>query len=183
MVAMSSTTGASSPGRDRERDRVGAEQRLGAAPHRHVVGARDHRIDADHAVRERHRRIDAGGAGVVRAPRADPADAARRARARSRSRRRAPSPGGPCRCRRRPCAVAGAVFSTRDIRARIDAAACAARRTYCGSRNTPWASAPVRSASRHQLGHLAGVGGRQPDLDQRILDQAGNRLRGHALAC
>ena len=74
-VAMSSTTGASLPAGMRERDRVGAEQRLGAAPRRHVVDRRHRGIDADHAVGDRHLRIDAGGAGVIGVARADPADA------------------------------------------------------------------------------------------------------------
>ena len=77
MVAMSSTTGASSPAGIATASGLVPSRGLGAAPGRHVVGARDRRVDADHAVRERQRRIDAGGAGMVRAPRADPGDTGR----------------------------------------------------------------------------------------------------------
>ena len=63
------------PGRDRHRDRVGAEQGLGAAPRRHVVDARRRAVNPDHAVRERDGRVDRAGAGVIGAARADPAHA------------------------------------------------------------------------------------------------------------
>ena len=63
------------PGRDRDRQRVGAEQQVGAAPGRHLVAAADRAVDADHAVRERHRGIDRSRAGVVAVARAGPADA------------------------------------------------------------------------------------------------------------
>ena len=62
------------PGRDRDRDRVGSQKRLGAAPGRHEVGAGHRAVDADHAVLERYRRIGRGGAGMIGAPRADPGE-------------------------------------------------------------------------------------------------------------
>ena len=64
-------------GRDRHRDRIGAEQRLGAAPGRHVIDARGRAIDANHAVLERDGRIDGTRSGMIGAPCADPADSAR----------------------------------------------------------------------------------------------------------
>ena len=76
-VAMSKNDRCLVPGRDRHCDRVGAEQRLGAAPRRHVVHARPRAVDADHAVRERDRRVDRAGAGVIGTARTDPADAGR----------------------------------------------------------------------------------------------------------
>ena len=62
-------------GRNCNRDRIGAEQRLGAARKRHVVGVGDRRVDADHVGLQRHRGIDAGRAGMVRHHAADPGDA------------------------------------------------------------------------------------------------------------
>ena len=67
-------------------------------------------------------------------------------------------------------AVAAAVFSTRMFGLRIDAAAVI-RFTYFGSRNTPWASAPVRSASasaRRPWRRPAG----QADRTHRVRDEA-----------
>ena len=56
-----------------------------APPHGAMWFMRRHRgVDADHAVLDRHRRIDAGGAGMIGVARADPADARLRAQARSR---------------------------------------------------------------------------------------------------
>ena len=63
-------------GRNRDRQRIGAEQRLGAAGERHVVGIGHRRIDADHVGLERQRGIDAGGPRVARHEAADPGDAA-----------------------------------------------------------------------------------------------------------
>src|SRR5215470_10856066 len=51
-------------------------------------------------------------------------------------------------------AVAGAVFSMR-ISGRLLKPPALRRRTYCGSRNTPWPSAPVRSASVINCAHWA----------------------------
>ena len=101
-VAMSSTTGASLPAGIADRDRIGSHQRLGAAPRRHVVERRHRGIDADHALLHAHLGIDAGGAGMVGIPRADPADAGSRAPARSRDWSHRSSPDGRCRRRHRP---------------------------------------------------------------------------------
>ena len=122
MVAMSSTTGASSPGRHRDRDRVGAEQSLGAAP-QPACGWRwrpPNRCRSCRAAAASRRR---------RRPRRRGCCAARRPR-----RRRSPSPARS-RCRRRAAitrwpmplspstmAVAGAVCSTVMFGLRIDAA-------------------------------------------------------------
>ena len=89
-------------GRDRDRQRIGAEQRLGAAGERHVVGVGDRRIDADHVGLERQRGVDAGGAGMVRHAHADPGDAGFARDFDRGFRARATRPDGPCRCRRRP---------------------------------------------------------------------------------
>ena len=62
-------------GRDRDRDRIGAKQRLGTAPGRHEVGGRDRAVDADHAVLERDGGVGRAGARMVGAPHADPGDA------------------------------------------------------------------------------------------------------------
>ena len=61
--------------RGRDRQRVGAEQRLGAAGKRHVVGIRRRRIDADHVGLERRRGVNAGSTGMTRHAAADPGDA------------------------------------------------------------------------------------------------------------
>jgi hypothetical protein len=60
---------------NRDRQRIGAEQRLGAAGERHVVGIGHGRIDADHVGLERQRGVDAGSSGVAGIAAADPGDA------------------------------------------------------------------------------------------------------------
>ena len=156
--------------RNGDRERIGAEQRFDAAPGRHVVGAGDHRVDADHAVLKRHRGIDAGRAGVVRCAARRPRRRRSRAPARPRSRPRAPSPDGPCRCRRRPARSPAAVFSTR-MSGRGLMPPPRRRRTYCGSRNTPWASAPVRSASSISSATLAASSAGNPTSGKRVRDE------------
>jgi 5-methyltetrahydropteroyltriglutamate--homocysteine methyltransferase len=59
------------------RDRVGGEQHVDAAPGRQMVGVADREVEPDHVVGERHRGINRGGARVVAVPHADPADPAR----------------------------------------------------------------------------------------------------------
>ena len=153
MVAMSSTSGPAAR-RHADRERIGAEQRIGAAPHRHVVGVRDRRIDPDHALRGRHLGIEAGRARMVRSGARRPTTRRSRAPARSRSRPRAPSPDGPCRCRRRPARWQARCAFTVMFGRGLNPPAFS-RRTYCGRRNTPCASAPVRSASPISSAHLA----------------------------
>ena len=94
------------------------------------------------AARPRRRRRSRRGSSAAPRPRRRRP----RAPARSRSRRRAPSPGGPCRCRRRPARSPPRSWSP-GCRACGLTPPARRRRTYCGSRNTPCASAPVRSAS------------------------------------
>ena len=166
-------------GWDRDRERIGAEQRLGAAPWRHVVGAGDHRIDADHAVRERQGRIDSGGAGVVRAPRPDPGDAGR-------ARQLDRGLGGA-----RHHQVAHAVvavdqrgrrrrFGHPDVGRAIDAAGAQAAHVLRQSEHAVRVGAGEVGLG-HQLGDLAGVGRGQADGGERVLDQAGDRRRRHPL--
>ncbi len=163
--------------RNRDRDRVGAKQRLRATPHRHVVGARDHRIDPDHALGERERRVDTSGTRMVRAPRADPGHAAF---AGERNR----GLGRP-----RHHKVTHSVVAV-DQRGRRRGLAHGDR----GPRIDPTGPKPahvLREAEHavgigagkiglgHQLGDLGSVRPRQAHGAERIRDQAGNRRRRH----
>jgi hypothetical protein len=58
----------------RDRDRVGAEQQLGAAERRHVVGAADRSGKPDHAALGLRPDVERRRAGVVAVADADPAD-------------------------------------------------------------------------------------------------------------
>jgi hypothetical protein len=62
-------------GRDRDRDRIRRQQQVEPAPGRKVVGASHREVEPDHAVLERHARVERGGTGVVAPSRADPGGA------------------------------------------------------------------------------------------------------------
>ena len=133
----------------------------------------------DHALRGRHLGVEPGRARMIGAAHADPRRRRSRARARSRFRRRATSPDGPCRCRHRP-ARSRARERVTVMFGRLLKPPALSRRTYCGRRNTPCASAPVRSASPISSAQMRGVLARQAGGGQRILDQRPDRRDRHA---
>ena len=160
------------PGRDRDRQRIGAEQRLGAAGERHVVGVGDRRIDADHVGLERQRRIDAGRTGMARHAAADPGHAAF-ARELDRGFRRA-----------RDDEMAHAVVAV-DQRGRrraardLDVGARIGRSQFQPLHILRQAEHAMRVGAdeigfQHQLGDLGGIGRRHAGFHHGVDDQAGD---------
>ena len=126
------------------------------------------------ASRHRGRPAPHGSSGARR-----PTTRRSRAPARSRFRPRASSPGGPCRCRRRPArSRARCAFTVMFGRGLKPPAF--RRRTYCGSRNTPCASAPVRSASPISSAHLAASSRGSPAAASASVISAADRRDRHA---
>jgi len=157
--------------------RIGAEQRLGAAPHRHVVGAGYDRVDADHAVRKRQRRVDAGCAGVVRAPRAHPGDAdlacdLDRGLGRARHHQVAHAVVAVDQ-RGRRCGLGDL-----DIWPRVHSARLQPPHILRQPEHAVGVGAGEVGLG-HQLRHLGGVGRRQTNRRERVGDQPGNRCRGY----
>jgi hypothetical protein len=59
---------------DGDRDRVGRQQHVEAAPRRQVIGVADREVETDHVALQRHSRVERRRAGVVAEARAGPAD-------------------------------------------------------------------------------------------------------------
>ena len=137
-----------------------------------MVGIGDRGIDADHVGLERQRGIDAGRAGMVRHAHADPGDAAFARQL----------DGGFQRAGHDQMAHAVVAVDQRgrrrgaldlDVGTRIGRAELEPL-TYCGRRNTPCASAPVRSASSISSATLAASAAGSAGLQHGIGDQAGD---------
>jgi hypothetical protein len=166
VVAMSSRPVA---GRHRDAERIGAEQQLRSAPHRHVVRIGDRRVEPDHAVLDRHRRIEAGGARVVRTAHADPADA-RLARERNRGVR------GAAHHEMAHAIIAidqrrrSRSLGDGDARRGVEAAGTDAADILREAEDAVGIG-PGEVRLGHQLGDLGGIGERESDSSQGVGDE------------
>ena len=161
-------------GRHRDAERIGAEQQFRAAPHRHVVGIGDRGVEPDHAVLDRHRRIEPRRARMVRSAHADPADAGV---ARERDR----GVGGAAHHQMAHAVVAvdqrgrRRGLGDRDVRLGVEPAGADAADILRQAKDAVGVGAGEIGFG-HQLRDFGGIGRRQPDGGERVSDE-GRRWR------